>query len=358
MTHCAAPSTQLPAPLHTHVVVRNTARLAHDLRHARVVQAAGCRRSSRSHSINPNCPSRPHQVVARRCRRAPIADAVRERDAGTCIASEVLRRILCRIEYHIKSTRCQRGPAHGLRVPFIGMIDIEHEDGRPQITVSSVHNGAAAAADLRGGPAREYAKGGERTRRTCAGASRERFAQWSAEQRRGGRTLSAGRRRWPDPRRANQFGRGHRSQGHADQLLRATDGRFDLQATRTAGGHLRGAKGSRRDDAPRWRRWLRLLADPPAGCVRQGHATAAQRAAFIHARFRPSCETVESGRLAPRRANGRAALRPSRTSSFVHAKDEASCELQHVRGVTDDFMQRLVADGEFELVHKAQPAPR
>ena len=51
--------------------------------------------------------------------------------------------------------------------------------------------------------------------------------------------------------------------------------------------------------------------DPARGAREvSGTQLARARADLLHARVRPSCETVEIGRRAPRRADGRAALRP------------------------------------------------
>ena len=79
-----------------------------------------------------------------------------------------------------------------------------------------------------------------------------------------------------------------------------------------AGGHLRRVAGGRRDDAPRRWRGLRLLADPPGRRMGQGHAKQRVRAAVVHARVRRVVQDGRVRRLAARRADGHAALRPSR----------------------------------------------
>src|SRR5512135_3487917 len=56
---------------------------------------------------------------------------------------------------------------------------------------------------------------------------------------------------------------------------------------------------------------LRLFLDPPEGRRGEGHALARQRPRFLHARVRPVLRDGRIRRRAPRRANGRAALRPS-----------------------------------------------
>jgi ribonucleoside-diphosphate reductase alpha chain len=71
--------------------------------------------------------------------------------------------------------------------------------------------------------------------------------------------------------------------------------------------------------------------------------------------FDRSCETVESaGAGAARRWACCAATTPtSRSSSTPRTRRPE--ELQHLVGVTDAFMQAVLADGEVELVHRAEP---
>ena len=110
--------------------------------------------------------------------------------------------------------------------------------------------------------------------------------------------------------RPHQFRRRHRPAGHADQLLRAAGRRFHLRGRRRPSRHLHRPVAGSRDDAPRRRRRLRLLLDPPGRRLRQGHAFARLGPGVLHARLRPLLRDGGIRRRAPRRPDGRAALRP------------------------------------------------
>ena len=95
---------------------------------------------------------------------------------------------------------------------------------------------------------------------------------------------------------------------------------------------------------------------PRARCVR-GHQLARERAGVVHARLRPVVRDGGIGRRAARRADGRAALRPSRHRA-LHPREGCgrAHQLQHLGGRD----RRVHAGGRgrratFELVHKAEP---
>ncbi len=93
-------------------------------------------------------------------------------------------------------------------------------------------------------------------------------------------------------------------------------GGFDLGSRGRQAGHLHGARGGRRNHAPRRRRGLRLLLHPSQGRRSERHALARERPGVLHARLRPLLRNGRIGRRAPRRPDGRAALRPSRHRGF------------------------------------------
>ena len=70
--------------------------------------------------------------------------------------------------------------------------------------------------------------------------------------------------------------------------------------------------GGGRDHAPRRRRGLRFFRDPPQGRAGARHREHGERAGVLHAGVRQELRDGGIRRLAPRRADGHPALRPSR----------------------------------------------
>ena len=156
----------------------------------------------------------------------------------------------------------------------------------------------------------KYAKGDEQTveevRRRVAralAAVEKDPAKWEPAVLRG-----AGERLHPG--RAHQLRGRHAAQRHADQLLRAAGRRLGVRDRGRQARHLRRADGGGRNHAPRRRRGLRLLLDPPERRAGARHAEQRQRSGVVHARVRPELRDGGVGRLAARRADGHPALRP------------------------------------------------
>jgi ribonucleoside-diphosphate reductase alpha chain len=203
----------------------------------------------------------------------------------------------------------------------------------------------------------KYAKGGEHPPPRCARASPRALAaaepegcvaHWEA------RFLEA--RSAASSRRPHQLGAGTSLTATLDQLLRAARGRL---ITEVVGRQAR-IYTALAEAAETMRRGGGVGYDfssirPEA--LGEGHQLARERA---------RCRTCVSstnrarrgiGRRAPRRADGRAALRPSGHRA-LHPR-EGSGELTNFNisvGVTDAFMRAVEADGEIELVAQAEPA--
>ena len=193
------------------------------------------------------------------------------------------------------------------------MIDIRHEARRPQLAVSRPRDGAAAADHLRGSPAREIRQGHRAERRGGAPARGARA---------GGDRGAGEREQWEHAfyrAQENGFIAGGRINSAAGTELKATLINCFVQPVgdsisgrRGRRRHLRRAQRGGGDDAPRRRRGLRLLAHPAAGGARARHQQPRERSVVLHARVRSSLRDGRIGRLAPRRADGHPALRPSR----------------------------------------------